>query len=437
MFAAAFLAAIFLRTHCIPLSSLTLAIRSAGKPAVPFPSSLAALRAPGFLDTLPACCYVAMRMRSSARKAFLILLAVAVLGILIYRSRSAIRVDLVPGFSWDKLGASIRHADVPLLLLALLGIQVCFALRAWRWMRFSRYLDRATYAKIYASTVIGFSAIFLLGRAGEPIRPLLIARKDNTSVSSEFGIYVLERMFDMASTVVLAAVALLAVPRLASAGEGNPLLAAARTTGIVLLGGLVLGIAFLVYFRLHGAARLERRMDAWRAHASTGWRQRVAGLVGGFSQGLQAIRTFNDFIFAAGISAVHWTLLAVIYYLVGRSFGGHLAELGLADALLVMVLTMAGSTVQLPGVGGGSQVASFLAYTVILGVDKEPAAAASIVLWLITFAGATVMGIPLLMKEGWSMGDLRRMARDEKAAEAHGGHIAVKPESAARGETQR
>jgi hypothetical protein len=373
-------------------------------------------------------------MRSSARKALIIILAVAVLGILIYFSRDAIRLER---FSWDKLGASVRHADVTLLLLALLGIQVCFALRALRWTRFSRYFARANYSNIFASTFIGFSAIFLLGRAGEPIRPLLIARKEDLSVSSEFGIYVLERMFDMASTVVLAAVALLAVPRLASAGEGKPLLAAARTTGIFLLVGLLLGVAFLVYFRLRGAAKVGRRMDAWQGQAAAGWRQRVAGLVGGFSQGLQAIRTFNDFLFAAAISAVHWTLLAVIYYLVARSFGGRLGELSLSDALLVLAFTMAGSTVQLPVAGGGSQAATFFVYTAIFKVENEPAAAAAIVVWLITFAGATVMGIPLLIKEGWSMGDLRRMARDEKEAEAHGGHIAVKPDSAARGETQR
>jgi hypothetical protein len=325
----------------------------------------------------------------------------------------------------------LRHADVLLLLLSLLGIHGCLALRAVRWKRFSRYLHRATISKIYTSTVIGFSAIFLLGRAGEPVRPLLIARKEDTSVSSEFGIYVLERMFDMASTVVLASVALLALPRLASDGGANPLLVAARTTGIVLLAGLVLGVAFLVYFRLHGAARLERRVDAWRAHAATGWRQRIAGLIGGFSQGLQAIRTINDFLFAAAISAVHWMLIAGVYFVVARSFGGRLAELSLVDALLVLVFTMAGSAIQLPGVGGGSQVASFLAYTVILGVDKEPAAAASIMLWLVTFAGPMVLGLPLLIREGWSMGDLRRMARAEKEAEAHGGHIEVKPDAAA------
>jgi len=375
-----------------------------------------------------------MRMRPSARKALIIILAVAVLGTLLYRSREAIRLE---GFSWDKLGASLRHADVRVLLLALLGIHICLALRSFRWTRFSRYLDRARFSNIYVSTVIGFSALFLLGRAAEPIRPLLIARKEGVSVSSEFGIYVLERMFDMASTVVLAAIALLAVRQQPTTPEGRALIAAARTTGIALLVGLAIGVAFLIYLRLHGAARLERRMEAWRASSPVGWRKRVAGLVGGLSEGLQAIRSFNDFFIAAAISAAHWAIIATIYYLVAGSFGGRLAELGLSDAVLVLAFTMAGSTVQLPGVGGGSQVASFLAYTVLLGVDKEPAAAASIVLWLVTFAGSTLLGIPLLIKEGWSMGDLRRMARDEKEAEAHGGHIAVKPDSAARGETQR
>jgi uncharacterized protein (TIRG00374 family) len=401
---------------------------------VPLATRHSSLATALFLDTPPSCCYVAMRMRPSVRKALFAILAVAVFGILIYRFRGAIQVK---DFSWDRLASSVRHADVSLLLLSMLGILICLSIRALRWTRFSRYFPRATYSHIFTSTVIGFSSIFLLGRAAEPIRPLLIARKDDIPVSSEFGIYVLERMFDMASTVVLASMALLFVPRLASAREGNPLLAAARTMGIVLLIGLVLGISFLVYFRMHGAARLERRMDAWRARGVTGWRQRVAGLAGGFGQGLQAIRTFNDLFFAVAISALHWTLIAIVYYMVARSFGGRLAELGLFDAVLVLVFTMTGSTMQLPGVGGGSQIASFLAYSRILGVDNEPAAAASIVLWLITFAGPNVLGIPLLIREGWSMGDLRRMARAEKEAEAHGGHIAVKPDGSTGGETQQ
>ena len=88
-------------------------------------------------------------------------------------------------------------------------------------------------------------------------------------------------------------------------------------------------------------------------------------------------------------------------------------------AMLVLAFTMVGSTLQLPGVGGGSQVASFLAYTVVFGVEKEPAAAASIVLWLVTFAASSLAGVPLLIKEGFSMRELSRIAREEEeAAEA-------------------
>jgi hypothetical protein len=31
-------------------------------------------------------------------------------------------------------------------------------------------------------------------------------------------------------------------------------------------------------------------------------------------------------------------------------------------------------------------------------------------LWLITFAACCVVGLPLLLREGWSMGELKQMA---------------------------
>jgi len=80
----------------------------------------------------------------------------------------------------------------------------------------------------------------------------------------------------------------------------------------------------------------------------------------------------------------------------------------------VLAFTLAGSAVQLPGVGGGAQVATFLAYTAILGIEKEPATAAAIVLWLISFAACSLAGVPLLFHEGFSLGKLRQLAKQEK-----------------------
>ena len=49
--------------------------------------------------------------------------------------------------------------------------------------------------------------------------------------------------------------------------------------------------------------------------------------------------------------------------------------------------------------------------------------AIAVVLWLVTFAASTVVGIPLLIHEGLSMGELRKLARAETEAEESGEHV--------------
>jgi hypothetical protein len=70
-------------------------------------------------------------------------------------------------------------------------------------------------------------------------------------------------------------------------------------------------------------------------------------------------------------------------------------------------------------------VTSFIALTTIFGVEQEPAAAITIVLWLITFAASALVGVPLLIHEGLSMGELRNLARAEAAAEKTGEHVSL------------
>src|SRR5207247_9531474 len=104
----------------------------------------------------------------------------------------------------DNQGTIQYELDVALIL-----IHSSYAVRSLRWMVFQRNLGRAKFWEIYASTLAGFAAVFLLGRAGEPIRPLLLARGAKLPVADIFGIWVLERLFDIASMVVIAGAALL------------------------------------------------------------------------------------------------------------------------------------------------------------------------------------------------------------------------------------
>jgi hypothetical protein len=170
----------------------------------------------------------------------------------------------------------------------------------------------------------------------------------------------------------------------------------------------------LVYLRFHGTALLERQLQAWlQAH---GWRGKIAGIVLEFARGVQTIRSRRDLSLALFYSAAHWFLVLVIYLWVAKSFGGTLGTLSLSDAMLVLAVTLVGSLLQLPGVGGGSQAVSTIAYTKIFLVKTEAALAASIVLWLITFAACSLAGVPLLIHEGLSLGKLKELAGHEKEA---------------------
>jgi uncharacterized protein (TIRG00374 family) len=357
-------------------------------------------------------------MSSSSRKILLAVIVVAVLGFVIYRSSGFINLA---GFSGAKLWSVARNANPYYLLLSLVGIYVCYGLRAARWQVFQTNLGPSNFWTIYRLTLAGFASIFLLGRAGEPIRPLLLARKERLPVADMFGLYFLERLFDTACTAVIAGLGLVLFESHAHTISGeagastSKLEAAAKTTGSLLFIGVIGAIVFLVYLRLHGTAMLERRTQAWRD--AGGWRAKVGGILMGFARGVQTIRTWRELALAVLYSALHWVGVALLYVWISHSLGGRLATISFGDALLILAFTLVGSAIQLPGVGGGSQVACFLAYTAIFGVENEPAAAVAILIWVITFAGVSVVGVPLLIHEGMSLGELKRLAEGEKERE--------------------
>jgi uncharacterized protein (TIRG00374 family) len=358
-------------------------------------------------------------MRGNLRK---IILAVLVLGILValaLRSRRALHSH---GFSAAKLLQAIRQANVPLLLLCAVLIYACYAIRALRWNRFSTHIGKSTFLGTYSATLMGFAAVFVLGRAGEPVRPLLIARKNKLPVPGMFGIYVLERLFDFASAAVIAVVCLLFFSKRLIASEADPdWVGPARHGAWVLLGLVAALICFLAYYRLHGGGRLTKRLETW--HSAKGWRASLATVVDGFSQGLQAIQTVSDLAIGVFYSALHWGIVALIYLWTVRAFGDFFSDMNYPAAMLLLSVTLVGSTLQLPGVGGGAQVATFYAFTQIFGVDEGGAVVVALVLWLISFALSAIVGVPLLIREGWSLGELKQLAKAERAAEAHGEHV--------------
>ncbi len=348
-------------------------------------------------------------MNSKSKKWLLVAAALVVLGYLVYRFRTVLNLG---NFSAANLWSTIRGINLGLLCLALLLIYACYAVRSLRWQVMQRNIGPSKFLDIFTVTLAGFAAVNILSRVGEPIRPLLLARKAKHPVADIFGIWALERLIDTASFAIILAIGLISYRQRAGTGEMSATIAAAKVGGC-LLGGAVVGvIVVLAYLRLHGTALLESRMRFWAE--SKGWRVKAANIVLGFVRGVQTIKSWSDLVTTVFYSTLHWVLVLVVYVLVCKSFGGALGQLGFSDCTMLLGLTLVGSIIQLPAVGGGFQTAAFVVLTKLFGILPEPATAAALLLWLIAFVACSIVGVPVLIREGVSLGQLRKLAEQEK-----------------------
>src|ERR1700676_4884463 len=271
-------------------------------------------------------------MRSLSRKTILVVLGLLALGIVAYQASSLLHLA---SFSGSKLLYAVRDANPYYIILALVAIYSCYGIRSLRWQVFQRNIGQTNFWQIYKLTLAGSAAIFLRGRAGEPIRPLLLAKKQDLPIADTFGIYVLERIFDMASVAVIAGVRLVLFGMYPHAGDmASELETAAKTTGTILFAGVLAATIALIYLRVHGTALLERRLHA--TIQTGGWRSSFARIVLGFVRGVQTIRTWKDLFLATVYSGLHWLVFALVYFWVSHSFTRTLPNLRQAHLLLAL-----------------------------------------------------------------------------------------------------
>src|SRR2546426_7262587 len=145
-------------------------------------------------------------MQTSSRKLLVVLIGLLVVGFVLYRSSGMIHHS---DFSGMEMLHAVRSANPYYLILSLVAIYACYALRALRWKVFQQNLGSSSFWNIYKMTLAGFSALQLLGRPGEPVRPFLLAGKEKLPLSGMFGGFFLGRIFDFSSMAVIATIALL------------------------------------------------------------------------------------------------------------------------------------------------------------------------------------------------------------------------------------
>src|ERR1044072_4673905 len=91
---------------------------------------------------------------------------------------SALPCGFGRNLNWVEVRRSLSDPDPYLLVAAVLVISSVFFFRAFRWGALLKPLSAARFSDLFAATTIGFSAVFLLGRAGEVVRPVALSMRD-------------------------------------------------------------------------------------------------------------------------------------------------------------------------------------------------------------------------------------------------------------------
>ncbi len=132
-------------------------------------------------------------MRGFLRKLLLAILALGALAALAYHSRHRLHLG---DFTWSRFIHAVSQANVWLLLLSVIAIYVCYALRTLRWQRLSRYLGPTHFLEVYnGATVMGFASIFILGRIrANRFVPCCSHARAACRLPTCSGVWVLERM---------------------------------------------------------------------------------------------------------------------------------------------------------------------------------------------------------------------------------------------------
>ncbi len=321
-------------------------------------------------------------------------------------------------FDWSKFLEHTREVRWLHVFYATALIYFAYILRAVRWKLFLRPVRKdASLASLTSLNVVGFTALALLGRPGELIRPYLIARRMNLSLSSQLAVWTVERIFDIAAFTVMMVAAIFLPGKLRDFAAVQPAYGHWLHLAGYLLTALVLGLlSVAVAINYHGPAMADW-MEERFSHLARNLGHRTAQRIREFAAGLNTIHSPLSFVTISAVSLFMWCCIAVTYIEVTCAYGSYMQDMG-TQVLLLMGSSMVGSMLQLPGVGGGSQLATIEALDKVFHVPSEVAVSCGILLWLVCFMAVVPVGLLLAHRERISLRKASEESQHEQAIAA-------------------
>jgi glycosyltransferase 2 family protein len=277
-----------------------------------------------------------------------------------------------------------------------------------RWQALLSPISATKFSNLFAATSVGFGAIFVIGRAGEIIRPAVLSLRERIKPTATFATILIERLFDTTAVVSLFAANLLFF-KLPPDQSNTNALDAIRSVGLALLIGVAVGIALLVLLRLKAAAVIEglKRRGAWLPKKLS---YPLLNFISHLADGLSVLLNLRALAVTIFFTACVWALVLAATWLTLFAFG---LNFPISHTIFVLGFGLVGSVAPTPGGSAGAFHAAAAKGLEFLGLDPNLAASIAIVYHLIAFGPPFVIGLFYLIRDDISLGQLREMIASE------------------------
>jgi glycosyltransferase 2 family protein len=308
-------------------------------------------------------------------------------------------------FDWGTFVQQLKLADWGDIGIAVGCIYLGYVLRSIRWAWLLRHNKKIPLLSLIGTQVVGFTAVALIGRVADLVRPYLVSKKTALPVSSQIAVYIVERLFDGGAMALIFSLGVLSVPQaeilratshsshFSNLASHSPQLSAfiARYGGLVLT---LVGALFLVAVRVSGNA-VASFCEHTFGLVSKKLGQALGDKIRTFHSGLDTMRSFSDFAATAALSLAMWGLIALSYFETCRAFtASPLATITFSKCVLLMIASGGASIIQLPVLGWFTQIGIVAAALAgISGATAEAATACAATLLVVTFLAIVPVGL--------------------------------------------
>lgn len=332
--------------------------------------------------------------------------------------RNAIRTVVVIGLAFGLLAVFLRDANFgqvwsavasarkDFLALSLVVTALTFVIRAERWQYLLAPLGPTRFRTCFRTTVIGFAASAVLpARAGEVIRPYLLARQEGLKAPAAFATILVERILDLVAVLLLLLSFLLWFDPGVEARDS-------RVFGAIRFGSLVMApIAITTLAVMFFMAGHPERLHAWLLKAEAVLPAKaasaIARLARTFAEGFAVVRSPQRLVAAMAWSIVLWISVATGIWAVAIAFG---IDMPFTGGWLMLAPLVVGVAVPTPGSVGGFHEAFRLGATSFFGADNDIAVGAAIVLHAISVGPVTLAGLLFIIQDGLKLGGMMKLS---------------------------